>query len=128
MLITSWTHVPTHDGPVLVGITDFTLDRITDLPGVYRAGRRLAAGWPGLDGALGLRMWALPTARRCGSVSIWRDEAALRAFVGWPPHVAIMRQWRDRGTVVTTSWTAGRRDLPEIWARAHAEIRGARRV
>lgn len=126
MLTTSWVPGPDHDGPVLVGITDFTLDRITDLPGVYRAGRRLAAGWPELDGALGLRMWALPAARRCGSVSIWRDEAALRAFVGWAPHVAIMREWRDRGTVVTTSWTADGLDLTAIWAQARAEIRGAR--
>ncbi|MEU9110356.1 hypothetical protein AB0D04_00845 [Streptomyces sp. NPDC048483] len=125
MLRSSWTAGPErdHHGPVLVSVTDLTLARLTDLPGVHRAARSLTADWPDLDGALGLWLWTSPTARRCGAVAVWRDEAALRGFVSWPPHVAIMRRYRGRGSVTSTTWTAARFDPPEIWARAHAALR-----
>ncbi|MFF4949432.1 hypothetical protein ACWC2K_10075 [Streptomyces chattanoogensis] len=115
--------VPAHDGPVLVSLTDFTLTRITDLPGVHRAARRLTAAWPGLEGAVGVWLWAAPAARRCGAVAVWRDEAALRGFVAWPPHVVIMRRYRGRGSLTSTTWTADRCDPYEIWARAHTALR-----
>ncbi|WP_245689088.1 hypothetical protein [Streptomyces chattanoogensis] len=115
--------VTAHDGPVLVSLTDFTLTRFTDLPGVYRAARRLTTEWPGLEGAVGVWLWAAPTARRCGAVAVWRDEAALQGFVSWPPHVAIMRRYRGRGSLTSATWTADRCDPYEIWARARGVLR-----
>ncbi|MFJ6566939.1 hypothetical protein ACIQNU_05940 [Streptomyces sp. NPDC091292] len=114
-----------HDGngaPVLVSVTDFTLDRPTDLPAVYRAARRLAAKWPELDGAYGLRLWTLPTARRCGAVAIWRDESALRGFVAWPPHVEIMRRYRGRGSLTSTTWQAEEYDPEAAWTAARRAL------
>ncbi|MET9372871.1 hypothetical protein ABZX98_01765 [Streptomyces sp. NPDC002992] len=123
MLRSSWTpgregERPGAGGQVLVSVTDFTLDRRRDLPGVHRAGRRLAAGWPELEGAYGMWLWTLPTAGRCGAVAVWRDEAALGGFVAWPPHIEIMRAYRGRGALTSTNWRAEEFDRVRIWARA----------
>jgi hypothetical protein len=120
----SWTSGPDQDrdGPVLVSVTDFKLNRITDLPGVYRSAQRLAAGWPELEGAYGMWLWARTGDRRCGAVAVWREESALARFVAWHPHVTIMRAYRDRGTLVSTTWPAEVFDPTEIWARARAEL------
>jgi hypothetical protein len=103
---------------VLVSVTDFTLDRLVDLPGVYLAARRLAAGWAELEGAQGMWLWSLPSERRCGAVAVWTDEAALRGFVGRPPHVAVMRRYRDRGRLASTTWPADAFTPATIWSRA----------
>ncbi|REK90496.1 hypothetical protein DY245_10105 [Streptomyces inhibens] len=125
MLRSSWTpgRDPGHSGPVLVSVTDFTLDTRTDLPGVYLAARRLAAHWPRLDGALGMWLWAAPTARHCGAVAVWRDEAALNGFIACPPHVAIMRRYKGRGSLASTTWHAERFDPTTTWSRAQAVLR-----
>ncbi|WP_433478111.1 hypothetical protein ACQPZP_14390 [Spirillospora sp. CA-142024] len=106
------------DGPVLVSVTDFTCANPLDLPKVFRAGMDLRRAWPDLEGAVGVWLWARPLRRRCGSVSVWTDEAALKRFVGWPPHVAIMRRFRNRGTIHAHTWEADRFDPAETWARA----------
>ncbi|MEZ0066967.1 hypothetical protein ABIA32_002980 [Streptacidiphilus sp. MAP12-20] len=124
MLRSSWTPGLDHGrrGPVLVSVTDFTLDRLVDLPGVYRAARRLAADWTELEGAHGMWLWALPTERRCGAVAVWSDETALRDFVAWPPHVAIMGRYRGRGRLCSTSRQADAFDPADIWSRAQAGL------
>ncbi|MFD7812253.1 hypothetical protein ACFV6E_04770 [Streptomyces sp. NPDC059785] len=124
MLRSSWTpgEVPVHDVPVLVSVTDFRLDRLRDLPGVHREARRLAAHWPELAGAYGMWLWAVPTARRCGAVAVWRDTAALHGFVGLPAHTAVMRAYRGRGTLRSTTWHADVFDPDAVWARARAEL------
>ncbi|MCM2391953.1 hypothetical protein [Streptomyces albipurpureus] len=125
MLRSTWApgQVPDHDGPVLVSVTDFRLDRARDLPGVHRAARRLVAHWPELEGTHGLWLWAAPTARRCGAVAVWRDADALHRFIAWPPHAVIMREYRGRGTLASTTWEAERFDPAATWARARAVLR-----
>ncbi|MEJ3746149.1 hypothetical protein WEI85_23030 [Actinomycetes bacterium KLBMP 9797] len=124
MIRTRWTPGPAADatGPVLVSVTDFRAGRRGDLPGVYRAGLRLRRGWPRLTGAVGMWLWTAPLQGRCGSVSIWTDEKALHGFVAWPEHVAIMRRYRGRGELRSTTWTLARRDHAEIWVRAEAYL------
>lgn len=124
MLRSPWIPGPDHDreGPVLVSVTDFRLDRVADLPGIHRAARRLARGWPELEGAYGMWLWARPTARRCGAVAVWRDETALQRFVAWPPHVEIMRAYRGRGALTSTTWRSDAFDPTETWARARTGL------
>lgn len=89
-----------------------------DLLGVHRAARQLAAGWPELEGAYGMWLWARPAARRCGAVAVWRDEAALHRFIAWAPHVEIMREYRGRGALTSTTWRSDAFAPAETWARA----------
>ncbi len=70
-------------------------------------------------------LWTIPTARRCGAVAVWRDPAALHGFIVWPPHVAIMRAYKGRGTLTSTTWQADGFDPTGIRARAQALLRAA---
>ncbi|CAM5740632.1 hypothetical protein STAFG_5918 [Streptomyces afghaniensis 772] len=86
-------------GPLIVSVTDFTSDAYRDLPGIARRGFALRRRWPHLDGAVGMWLWTMPSARRCGSVAVWTGRRALAEFVRLPEHVAIMDQYRRRGTI-----------------------------
>ncbi|WP_414938333.1 hypothetical protein [Amycolatopsis sp. cmx-11-51] len=123
MLKTRWKPGPAEPrGRVLVSVTDFTSDRLLDLPGIYRAGSRLAALWPDLDGAVGHWLWVDVRRRRSGSVSLWRDVEAMRAFVGLPVHVDIMRTYRKRGTIRSATWTVDDPEPPAVWRQAAARL------
>jgi hypothetical protein len=123
MLRTRWTPGPAAGvaGPVLVSVTDFRASRPLDLPSVYRAGLTLRRAWPDLTGAVGMWLWTEPLQGRCGSVSIWQDEQALHRFVAWPDHVTIMRRFRGRGRLRSTTWTATQPD-PDIWSHARSYL------
>jgi heme-degrading monooxygenase HmoA len=113
------------DGEVFVSLTDYTDRRWRNVPRVWFDGLRLRRAWPSMRGAVGLVLWAEAEQRRCGSVSVWTSEDDLRAFVRWPPHVAIMSRHRDRGDLVATSWRAERFDREAIWAEARRRLREA---
>ncbi|MES9541103.1 MULTISPECIES: hypothetical protein [unclassified Actinomadura] len=119
LLRTAWRAGPVRaTGPVLVSVTDFTCARPLDLARAFRAGMALRRSWPELEGAVGLWLWTDLRRRRCGSVSVWTDEAALRGFVAWPPHVAVMRGFRRRGTIRAGTWQTEAFEPAETWARA----------
>jgi len=107
MLWSKWKAGPQADvsGRVLVSFTDFTANGFLDLPGAVRAGFALRAAWPRMPGAVGMWLWTAPLQKRCGSLSVWTDEAALRAFVRTPAHVAIVRAYRGRGTMHSRMWS-----------------------
>ncbi|MDF2704616.1 hypothetical protein AB0C18_37435 [Nonomuraea muscovyensis] len=128
MLRSSWASGPAAgvDGPVLVTVTAFQADRARDLPGIYRSGLALRRAWPQLDGAVGMWLWTQPLERRCGSVSIWQGEQALKRFVAWPEHVAVVRRYRGRGRLTSTTWTAAACEPAAIWAEARPHLSGTR--
>ncbi|MEU6786515.1 hypothetical protein ABZ912_45595 [Nonomuraea angiospora] len=125
MLRSRWTPGPEAGatGSVLVSVTDFKIGRLLDLPGVYHAGLTLRRAWPDLPGAVGMWLWTEPLAGRCGSVSIWQDEQALRKFVAWPDHVAIVRRYRGRGELRSTTWETTQPDRG-VWAQALSYLSG----
>lgn len=114
--------------PVLVVVTTFTADRLRDLPGIHRSGLGLRRRWSSLEGAVGMWLWSVPGERRCGSVSVWRDERSLHRFVALPEHVAIMRRYRDRGRMDSVAWEGEDSTPRVVWARARAHLPGARGV
>jgi heme-degrading monooxygenase HmoA len=109
---------------VVVSLTEFRARRARDLPAIARDGLALARGWWALEGAIGVVLYADVRTRSGGSLSLWRDEEALRRFVALPRHVAIMRRHRDRVTVRAATWTAdaGTVDLDATLAARAARL------
>ncbi len=111
---------------MLVSVTDMRIFRARDLPGAYLAAARLARGWPGLSGSLGVWLWGQPLRKRSGAVSVWIDGDALHDFINWPVHVAIMSRYRSAGAMISWSWEAERFDASEIRRRASSALAGGR--
>jgi hypothetical protein len=107
-------------GPVVVSYTLYDADRMRDQPGIYLSGLWLRARWRALDGAVGVWLWAQPWAKRCGSVSVWVDEDALRGFVASPEHLRIVRRYAERGRVAATTWTQDWTSAEDVWREARA--------
>lgn len=124
LLRAPWTPGPAAgtDGSVLISVTDFRLAKARDLPGAYLAAMRLRRAWPDLQGAVGLWLWGQPLRRRSGAVSVWEDEEALRHFVNWPVHVAIMDRYRRAGKLTSTSWQADGFVPAEVWRQATRQL------
>jgi heme-degrading monooxygenase HmoA len=67
------------------------------------------------DGLLGYSVLAHPLSKRFWTLSVWKDEDALRAFVHHPPHVRVMAgltpymdktqfvQWMVKGFATTSA-------------------------
>jgi hypothetical protein len=120
LMRTPWRSGPANkaEGSVLVSVTDFRLNAARDLPGAYRAAMRLRGAWPELEGAVGMWLWAKPLQKRSGAVSIWQSEDDLSRFVRWSVHVAIVRKYREAGSMTSTSWHSERFVGAQIWQEA----------
>ena len=103
-------------------MTDFRPDRLRYAPGTIVTGLRLRLGWYAMRGAVGMRLWWLPHARRSGAISVWTSEDALQSFVGLPVHVEIMRRYGKRGSLRSVTWTAAGYEPAEILRRARQWI------
>ncbi|WP_330179905.1 hypothetical protein OHB26_26200 [Nocardia sp. NBC_01503] len=105
-------------GPVFVSVTDFLVTTDAEAQRVYETGFELGRTWPVMQGAVGLWLWARPTERRGGSISVWESERDMRRFVRWPVHTDIIKTWRGRVAVGTDSWQADRFEPDAILTRA----------
>ena len=71
------------------------------------------------DGLLGYSLLARPLSKRFWTLSVWKNEDALRAFVQHPPHQRIMTALAphmDRTRFVR--WTLKGSELPLQWDEA----------
>lgn len=70
--------------------------------GVLAVRRQLAAA----DGLVGYTLRARPLARGYWTLSVWKDQGALRAFMRTPPHVQLMTSLRPyMGPTKFVTWT-----------------------
>ncbi|MFF9045077.1 hypothetical protein [Streptomyces parvulus] len=99
-------------GAAVVSVTGFAPYRPWTSVGVNVSGVALRRAWGEVEGAIGLWLWSVPglLRPRSGSVSVWRDEEGLRGFVARHDHVRIMRAYRDRGALRSTTWHTERFD------------------
>jgi len=75
------------------------------------------------DGLLGYSLLARPLSKRFWTLSVWKNEEALRAFVQHPPHVRIMTALAphmDKTEFVR--WTVKGSQLPLHWDDALARL------
>ena len=67
-------------------------------------------------GVLGYSVLARPLSQRFWTLSVWKDEAALHAFVQYPPHVRIMTALAPHmGETKFARWTVKGSELPLRW-------------
>lgn len=123
---TAWKDGPAADtavagATVVVCLTEFVTHRPWGTFPVAVAGMRLLRGWPGIPGAVSVRLWAdtRPRFDRSGSVTVWTDHEHLMRFVAREDHMRVVRTYRNRGvmrsaTRRTRLTTAPAR--PQIWA------------
>jgi heme-degrading monooxygenase HmoA len=109
----------------LMLLTTLPIRRLTKLQRFLAFTRRiqkqLDAGPPGL---IGYSLLAKPFRGRYWTLSAWRDEEAVRAFIRQPPHVDAMRELRKVLAGFTTiRWSVRGGELPPDWDDALA--RGA---
>lgn len=89
-----WRDVAEAEGPLVVSVTRLRMRRWRDVPAFLRASLRLRRDLAAAPGAVTLGLAAEPFARTFWTLSAWRDEESLKAYVGSPGHAAAMRRFR----------------------------------
>jgi hypothetical protein len=75
------------------------------------------------EGMLGYSVLARPLSRRFWTLSFWMDDAALRTFVQYPPHVRIMTALAPHmGETKFVRWTVKGAQLPLSWDEALSRL------
>ena len=68
------------------------------------------------EGVLGYSVLARPLSKRFWTLSAWKDDAALRTFVQYPPHVRIMTALTPHmGETKFVRWTVKGSELLLHW-------------
>jgi quinol monooxygenase YgiN len=71
------------------------------------------------EGMLGYSVLARPLSKQFWTLSAWKDDAALRTFVQYPPHVRIMNALAPHmGATKFVRWTVTGSQLPLGWEDA----------
>jgi hypothetical protein len=114
-----------HSGPFLISYTQFTPHSWRDMPAIAATGLRLLARWPELGGAVTGVLYIQPLRKQAGSLSVWTDQQALQQFIRLPEHIDVMRKYRSRGQLRSTSWWADRLDARQAIKRGERLLRQA---
>jgi len=114
-----WTtfYQPDDDREYLVLLTELPLRRFRDLSGFMGHTFRIISQLKSTSGVLGYSFLGRFFQRRFWTLSVWEDEAALKAFVRQTPHLTAMKamqgkmaktrfiRWRIRGSEYPPIWS-----------------------
>jgi heme-degrading monooxygenase HmoA len=91
--------------------------------GFFRAATAVRRQVRGSAGALGVALLAKPLRRTYWTLSAWRDQAALDAFVETAPHTGTMARFRPllRDSKFVT-WQVPAGELPISWDEARERL------
>jgi quinol monooxygenase YgiN len=115
---------PEPDAACIFQVTFFHLRSVRRLPRFFRFARVIRLQLAETEGLLGYSM-ANRGAKRFWTLSSWRDQKALMAFVRTTPHLVAMnrmapdmvafdaRRWTGLGSQVPPTWEEGLRRLQE---------------
>jgi len=106
-----WCRQASPERQHLVLLSVLPLKRFSRIPWVLLHTLRIARQLAAARGLVGYSLNGEPLAKRFWTLSVWEDDAALRAFVGMRPHAQAMR-------VMTA--------LPPTWAEAVRRAGGGR--
>jgi heme-degrading monooxygenase HmoA len=99
-------------------------------PALFRGANATKRQLRDAEGLVGFSLLARPLRKQYGSLSVWRDEAALQEFARSSPRGQLMRDLAPRmGETAFVRWTipgsAGRPSWREAWARLASAGAGA---
>lgn len=95
----------------LVMASHLPLTRITATVHFLRAGSAVRKQLAAADGLIGYTLRARPLARDYWTLSVWKDNTALREFVRTPPHVQLMTSLKPyMGPTKFVTWTISAAD------------------
>ena len=118
-------------GPVVVLGSRLELRSFWPIIGFVRAAMSVRSQVRRSPGALGVSLIAEPTRKTFWTLSAWVDQAALNAFVGKPPHRAVMAHYRsDMASSSFATFTIQPGELPArnsnaraLWELARSHLR-----
>jgi hypothetical protein len=112
------------DDPVIVSATCLRWHRVVDLAALAWPSLRMRAGWPAVQGAVGLAIAVEPLRRATWSLSVWQSEGDLRRFLGSPAHVGAMKAHRRRlSTSASAYWRSEHFVAGDAWREARRRLR-----
>ena len=102
----------------LVMASHLPLRRITDTVRFFRAVSAVRKQLAAAEGLIGYTLRAKPLARDYWTLSVWKDDAALRQFMRTRPHVGVMSSLKPvMGPTKFVTWSASAADgLPSMAA------------
>jgi quinol monooxygenase YgiN len=115
------------DSPYLVMATGFTVRTRFRMGGVISATRRLWSGISQVDGLVGWSLRADVARGRLATLTAWRDEASLDAFVRGEAHAATVAEttgWMRASAFAR--WSTPGAELPPGWADANRRLDASR--
>jgi quinol monooxygenase YgiN len=108
---------PEPDHEYLVLLTHLPVRRLSKVPLFLRHTREIQKQLDAApDGLVGYSLLAKPLRSSYWTLSVWRDRAALAAFIRQPPHRAAMESLPEVFSGFKTErWTLAGGDLPPSW-------------
>jgi hypothetical protein len=101
------------------------LKRITDTVRFFRAVSAVRKQLATAEGLIGYTLRAKPLARDYWTLSVWKDDAALRQFMHTAPHVGVMSSLKPvMGPTKFVTWTASAADGRPSMAAALEHLAG----
>ena len=95
----------------LVMASHLPLKRITATVRFFRAVSAVRKQLATAEGLIGYTLRARPLARDYWTLSVWKDDTALRQFMRTPPHVQVMTSLKPfMGPTKFVTWTASAAD------------------
>jgi hypothetical protein len=107
------------EGPVVVSATRFVYSRLVYLPVVSWHAWRLRRRWGSRPGSVGLLVGSKPLKRTTYSISVWRSDADLKAFLRAPDHLPLIRKFKVRLDASTSAlWRTDSFRVADAWEEA----------
>jgi hypothetical protein len=107
------------EGPVVVSATRFVYSRFAYLPIVSLHAWRLRRRWGSRPGSVGLLVGSKPLRRTTYSISVWRSEDDLKAFLRAHDHLPLIRKFKGRLEASTSAvWRTDSFRVADAWEEA----------
>jgi heme-degrading monooxygenase HmoA len=107
------------DSDYVVMASSLPLRRFGATVRFFRFVRAVRRQLSGAEGLIGYSLWAKPIAKQYWTLSVWKDEPALTAFMRASPHREIMAKLRpDMKTTRFVRWTVKGSETPVQWDEA----------